>query len=208
MKLTKKQKKNFSSFTKKQAFQQLNLTDLVPWAIASSPVSPSDFFQQRLARLRQRFDLESYEESKKLLIDAICEEGMEGFDRLKIWKGAKLETATTIGNADYLLAERKRYLEAPFLCIVEAKKDDFEQGLAQCLVEMQACQFENQTLNHGIDIYGIVTNASTWNFYKLATTGIVSETLPYAIGDLGALLGVLHHIFSQCEQNLLQATTP
>ena len=27
------------------------------------------------------------------------------------------------------------------MCVIEAKKDDFEQGAAQCLVEMQACQW-------------------------------------------------------------------
>ena len=141
----KKKKKNFASFNKKQAFKQLNLTDLMPWKIEAQPIQPSDFFQKRLERL-QRFDLEGYEESKKLLIDAICEEALEGCEKLKIWKGAALETDVTSGNVDYLIAERKRYLEAPFLCIVEAKKDDFEQGLAQCLVEMQACQIQNRKI--------------------------------------------------------------
>ncbi len=50
---------------------------------------------------------------------------------MKIWKGAQLTDETASGYVDYLVAQRKRYLEAPFLCIVEAKKDDFEQGLAQ-----------------------------------------------------------------------------
>jgi hypothetical protein len=33
------------------------------------------------------------------------------------------------------MTEKRGYFEAPFLCIVEAKKDNFEQGLAQCLVD-------------------------------------------------------------------------
>jgi hypothetical protein len=201
-KLTKKQKRNFSGFTKKEAFQHLNLTDLLPWAIALQSVQPSSFFEQRLTRLRRHFDLESYEESKKLLIDAICEEGMENFDRLKIWKGAKLESDTTIGNADYLIAEQKRYLEAPLLCIIEAKKDDFEQGLAQCLVEMQACQWQNLQMGKTIDVLGIVTNGSTWQFYRLVASGEVYETLPYGLNDLPAILGALHFIFQICDQNL------
>jgi hypothetical protein len=56
---------------------------------------------------------------------------LEGFERLKVWKGAYLEGEKTCGNADYLIAERRGYLEAPFVCVVEAKKDDFEQGTAQ-----------------------------------------------------------------------------
>jgi hypothetical protein len=202
-KLTKKQKRNFSSFNKKEAFKQLNLTDLLPWTIALHPVQPSSFFEQRLTRLRRHFDLESYEESKKLLIDAICEEGMENFDRLKIWKGAKLESDTTIGNVDYLIAEQKRYLEAPLLCIIdEAKEDDFKQGLAQCLVEMQACQWQNLQIGKTIDALGIVTNGTTWQFYKLIPSGKVYETLPYGLNDLPAILGALNAIFQQCEQSL------
>ena len=36
----------------------------------------------------------------------------------------------------YLIDERRGYLEAPDVCTIEAKKDDFEQGIAQYLVEM------------------------------------------------------------------------
>jgi hypothetical protein len=50
---------------------------------------------------------------------------------------------------------------------VEAKKDDFGQGLAQCLVEMQACQWRNTQINKKIDVFGIVTNGDTWKAYKL-----------------------------------------
>jgi hypothetical protein len=198
-------KKNFSSFNKTQAFKQLHLTNLIPWKLEFQPIQPSDFFQQRLARLNRCFDLESYEESKKLLIDAICEESLDQFDRLKIWKGAMLETDITNGSVDYLIAERKRYLDKPLLCIIEAKRDNFEQGLAQCLVEMQACQWQNQQnqqLGKAIDIYGIVTNGEGWKFYKLQTTGEVYETLLYSIGDIENVLGLLHSVFQNCEQNL------
>ncbi len=126
-------KRSFSSFTYKEAFQHLGVTELQRWHLAADLVPLSDFFQQRLERL-QRFDLESLEISKTLLIDAICEEGLEGFDRLKVWKGAYLEGEMVCGNADYLIAERRAYLEAPLACVIEAKKDDFEQGTAQCLV--------------------------------------------------------------------------
>ncbi len=196
-------KKNFSSFTKKEAFKQLAIVELLMWNLPTEICQPSDFFQTRLIKLKRHFDLETCEESKKLLIDAICEEALDGCERLKVWKGANLQSDTTIGVADYLVAERKGYLEAPFLCIIEAKKDDFEQGLAQCLVEMQACQWENQQVNHQpIDIFGIVTNGSTWQFYKLTIAGAVYTTEAYSIGDLELLLARLRAVFQFCEQNL------
>jgi hypothetical protein len=194
-------KKSFSSFTYKEAFKQLGIAALERWSIDAEPVPISDFFRQRLERL-QRFDLESLEVSKTLLIDAICEEGLEGFDRLRVWKGAYLEGEKTCGNADYLMAERRAYLEGPFVCVIEAKKDDFEQGTAQCLVEMQACQWSNRELGRVVPIYGIVTNGEGWKFYRLAIDGVVSETLLYGIGEMSILLGLLRSFFGLCAQNL------
>jgi hypothetical protein len=198
---TQQRKKPFSSFTYKEAFKHLGVTELKRWTIQAEPVPISNFFRQRLERL-QRFDLESLEVSKTLLIDAICEEGLEGFDRLKVWKGAYLEGETGCGNVDYLIAERRAYLEAPFACVIEAKKDDFEQGAAQCLVEMHACQWVNQQLRKNLDIYGIVTNGEGWKFYQLQANGEVLESLLYGIGEMSILLGLLRVFFQCCAKNL------
>ena len=48
------------------------------------------------------------------------------------------------------------------VCIVEAKKDDFEQGMAQDLV---GCEVAADI--GGLDVvYGIVTNCISWNFLR------------------------------------------
>ncbi|MEQ8972428.1 MAG: hypothetical protein RIE73_18805 [Coleofasciculus sp. C1-SOL-03] len=201
-KTPKSKKRKFSSFNKSEAFQLLGLTDLLPWTLQTEPVQLSAFFQEHLTRLNRNFDLESYEESKKLLIDAICDEAINPCERLKIWKGAQLESDQLAGYVDYLIAERKRFLDMPSLCIIEAKKDDFEQGLAQCLVEMQACQWNNQQKNYTLDSLGIVTNGEGWRFYKLDINGIGYETPLYSTGDMELLLGRLRYIFQLCQQNL------
>ncbi|MEB3338057.1 MAG: hypothetical protein VKJ46_11375 [Leptolyngbyaceae bacterium] len=200
VKIPRSKKKNSSSFSLAEAYKQLGIITLPPWEFASQPILPSDFFKTRLERLQRHFDLRSYEESKKLLIGAFCEEAMEGINQLKIWKGAWSESDTLIGNADYLIAQKKDYLEAPLVCIVEAKKDDFERGLAQCLVEMQACQWGNRQIGKEIDVLGIITNAQSWVFYKLDPSGQVFESKVYSLGDPPALLGSLHYIFQECEK--------
>ncbi len=198
-------KKGFSHFRYSEAFKLLHIDELQRWRIEIHSCPASDFLKLRLQRLEQCFDLQNYEESKKLVIDAICEEAIITFEHLKIWKGAALSSDVATGAADYLIAERRAYLEAPFLCIVEAKKDDFEQGLAQCLVEMQACQWRNTQIGKQIDVFGIVTNGDTWKAYKLAIAGAVSETMPHATGDLERVLGLLQAIFQECQQNLLKS---
>jgi hypothetical protein len=195
----KGRKRNFSSFRYAEAFKQVGLTELLPWQIEFAPYSPSDFFRERLIRLRSAFDLQNCEDSKKLLIDAICEEAIYGISTLKIWKGADLESDTVTGFADYLVAAHRAYLETPFFCVVEAKKDNFDQGLAQCLVEMQACQWCNQQAEQPIDVFGVVTNGEGWKFYKLTIDGVGYETMLYGIQDVAEVLGVLHRMFLDCE---------
>ncbi len=204
---TQQRKKPFSSFTYREAFKHLGITELKRWELSAEPVAISDFFRQRLERL-QRFDLESLEVSKTLLIDAICEEGLEGYERLKVWKGAYLEGETVCGNVDYLIAERRAYLESPFGCVIEAKKDDFEQGAAQCLVEMHACQWSNRQMGQDMDLYGIVTNGEGWKFYQLTRQGEVFESLLHGIGEMSILLGLLQTFFNLCDRNLNRSNTP
>ncbi len=198
---TTPRKKSFSSFTYKEALKYLGVEDLMVWSFSAPPIPISDFFRQRLERLK-RFDLDGYEVSRTLLIDAICEEGLEDLPRLKIWKGAYLEDESTAGNADYLVAQRRGYLEKPFVCVIEAKRDDFEQGAAQCLVEMKACQWTNQQAGRSIDAYGIVTNGEGWKFYRLTQAGEVFESLLHGIGDMSILLGLVRSFFQDCERNL------
>lgn len=201
-KIPKSKKRSFFGFDLASAYKQLGLKTLLPWSLPAPTLEPTDFFSQRLERLHRTFDLRTYEESKKLLIDAFCEEAMEGIERLKIWKGGKIESDVLVGNADYLIAERQDYLDTPFLCIVEAKRDDFEQGLAQCLMEMQACQWSNNQVGKNLDVLGIVTNGQGWIFYKLALAGVGYETRTYVADDAAQLLGALYYIFQECEKNL------
>lgn len=74
MATAKPKKRNFSSFKYEEAFRELNLANLTPWPIDVPPFTPSPFFKERLDRLHETFNLSRSEESKKLLIDAICED--------------------------------------------------------------------------------------------------------------------------------------
>lgn len=94
-------------------------------------------------------------------------------------------------------------MTTPLLCAVEAKKDDFEKGMAQCLVEMKACNWNNQQIGKVIDVYGIVTNGEVWKFYKLTTNGQVFESLPYSIEMQERVFGALTYVFTKCEENLV-----
>ena len=197
----KKDKIKFSSIDVAKAMQRLNLSELTEWKINFVPIPPSELFQLNMERLKT-FDTTSTERAKELIIDEIFKESLVNFSKLRAWKSAPLSTDELTGAADYLLAKRQRFVQTPLLCVAEAKRDDFEKGLGQCLAEMEACRWQNQQGGKLIDIYGIVTNGTGWVFYKLAKTGEVFETVPYSIANIEDVLGILNNIFGECEKNL------
>ncbi len=201
MKVVKKiKKRNFSSFNLDEAFKEVGIKDLIKWIANFKLVLPTDFFNKRLERL-EVFDVKRNETAKTLVIDAFLEEALQPHKNLKAWKEPILEGETLTGVADYLLTERRGYFDLPFLCAVEAKKDDFEQGLAQCLVEMKACKEANLKAGKDIDIYGIVTNGTTWEFYKLANNQVYSSE-SFINSEPEKLIGMLDYVFAECEKNI------
>jgi len=71
----------------------------------------------------------------------------------------------------------KIIFESPYIAVIEAKKDDFTNGWAQCSLEMYAIQKINE--NDKLIICGIVSNGETWEFGKLSEI-----LLLYMIRDL------------------------
>lgn len=194
-----KTKKRFSQFTLASALALLDQRDIIHWQISFQKREPSELYLQLVDRLSKHFDLSLSESAKSLLIDAILLESITRFEQLKIWKEAKLQSDELHGVADYLIAGQGKIYQSPFLCVVEAKKDDFEQGLAQCLLEMYVCQQNNA---QPIDVFGIVTNSTVWQFYKLDMQHHIFESPTYTITYLNEVLGILDWIFEQCSLRL------
>ncbi len=196
-------KRKFSSLTLNDSLKLFDRDDFIAWNLTAPLLPPTDILMAIFKRL-EGFDLKKSEAAKELLIDALFGEIILRHDRLKIWKTEPLATDTLNGFADYLVAPRRAVVGAPLLCTVEAKRDDFEQGEAQCLGEMYACQWINAQENFGPDIYGIVSNGTTWQFYKtdasgdLYRSGVISIDNLTMLDNLPQLLGAIDAVFAAC----------
>lgn len=102
------------------------------------------------------------------------------------------------GRCDFLIsASPIQYsLTAPVLALVEAKNDNINRGLGQCMAEMVAVQIFNKKENIERVIYGTVSTGSAWHFLKLEHTKIYIDKQIYFIDSLNLLLGVLNQIVS------------
>jgi hypothetical protein len=100
------------------------------------------------------------------------------------------------GTPDYMFSKRsplgKTVLETPILIVVEAKKNDFEQGWGQCLAEMVASQRLNSRENQSV--YGIVTDGNLWQFGYLQVDLFTKHDKNYTIDNLKALYGALEYL--------------
>ena len=179
----------------------LNQTDFAPWRIEAVPRPPSVHLTESLIRL-QAFDTDNTEAAKLLLIDTLFAEIVPNHPTLKVWKAMPLESDTLMGVTDYLISPKRAYLAFPLLCVAEAKRDDFVQGRAQCLAEMAACRDNNAQEGHLTDVYGIVSNGQTWQFYQLSSNAEVRETELYTMQFLPELLGALDFVCAACAKNI------
>jgi hypothetical protein len=191
---------SFSKFDLTNALKKVGLENLVEWDIKVTPKVLSPYFRENQQRLR-RFDTGLSEGAKLLLVDALFEEAIQPYTHLKVFKETTIQGTDMGGLVDYLISRDGKVPTLPFVCVSEAKKDDFEKGLAQCLVEMQVCAERNTLENHEITLFGIVTNGSTWQFYKRDVSGVVYESSTYGISHIETILAILDSIFAECDKN-------
>lgn len=98
------------------------------------------------------------------------------------------------GFCDFLISKSSEQLiiEAPVITLVEAKNDNLETGLGQCMAEMIAAQLFNQQKGNPIHkIYGVITTGSLWKFMELEDQTITVDLNEYFLGNLGKIMGIL-----------------
>jgi hypothetical protein len=107
------------------------------------------------------------------------------------------------GFCDFLISKSPEQLliEAPIITLVEAKNDNLESGLAQCMAEMIAAQLFNQRHNQAIPvIYGGVTTGSLWRFMQLEEAVITIDLNEYFVGNTDKIIGILIHFIESAQQ--------
>ena len=115
------------------------------------------------------------------------------------------ETQGLNGICDFLITKSPELLivTAPVITIVEAKKENLNAGLGQCIAEMVAARIFNQRSGNEIKIiYGAVTTGTNWRFLKLEDQVIKIDLSEYYLRDVNKILGILA---SSINQNIDQS---
>ncbi|MCC3409652.1 MAG: hypothetical protein JGK17_29700 [Microcoleus sp. PH2017_10_PVI_O_A] len=98
------------------------------------------------------------------------------------------------GNCDFMISRSPELLvlTAPVMIIVEAKKENINGGLGQCVAEMLAARIFNEREGNQIaTIYGCVTSGTNWRFLRLKEQVIEIDLTEYYLIDVNKILGIL-----------------
>jgi len=98
------------------------------------------------------------------------------------------------GVCDFLISRSPEQfeIEAPAVMLVEAKGDNINSSLGQCIAEMVAAQRFNETNNNSIStIYGSVTSGTAWRFLKLEGQTVTIDVRDYPFPPVEIILGML-----------------
>ncbi|MFN4261755.1 MAG: hypothetical protein ACK4RK_20940 [Gemmataceae bacterium] len=91
------------------------------------------------------------------------------------------------GECDFILArsESSYVLQAPLMVILEAKKNDIEEGLGQCAAQMRGARLYNEREGNPLPfIFGCVTTGESWQFVKLREGEFLIHPERYPIQEL------------------------
>ena len=81
------------------------------------------------------------------------------------------------------------------MIIVEAKKNDIESGVWQCLAQMVGARiFNERSGKPPAPVYGCVTNGDVWQFLRLAEQVAEIDVRRYYINNVGEILSVFRRI--------------
>lgn len=176
--------------------------------ISPVPASIGETFRSELAFVLREVDFSNSEFSvcENLIYPVLKEVWKAYTGTLMLWGHQPLIYDEDLsGVPDYFLAKRsplgKVVRGSPYvLLVVEAKKDNFDEGWGQCCAALVAAQKLNQTVDQAV--YGVVSNGRVWEFGQLLSSRFTRDTRLFTLQDLDGLFSALNFVLAQCQQQV------
>jgi hypothetical protein len=117
--------------------------------------------------------------------------------KVSLFSGVNFNVAPALGMTgvcDFIISRSPEQLtlSAPALIVVEAKNENINAGLPQCIATMFAARMFNERAKTNIHtIYGAVTTGNNWRFLKLEANIAYIDLREYYISQVEKILGIL-----------------
>lgn len=198
----------YSNFTLAKVYRQFQLKEkrqrLFPDV---QPVELSDWLKQSLSIAARSVMLTEKAKSERIVSPILFEFKERHKDSFEIYSGYNLnvDPENDLNGdgwpqpCDFLISFESSYVvQAPIFSLVEAKNDNIELGLGQCVAQMLGARLYNLKEEHPVPvIYGCVTTGEDWQFLTLQDQLVTIDTQRYYLNQPGELLAILDWIVAQ-----------
>ena len=162
--------------------------------------NPPSQFLQEFQFTMENINVFSSEASRcEAIIFPVLREAYKAYaDTYALWIREPITYDETLnGTPDYLVATKSELgmtvVGTPLIILVEAKKNDFEQGWGQCLAELVAAQKIND--DPDTPVYGIVSDGERWQFGKLTGDAFTRHKTSFSVDNIPTLFGAINAVF-------------
>ena len=191
----------YSDFTPERLRNEFNVSfqgsDLFSQVV---PIAPSAWLIEALERANSIGFGSEKSRSERLVTPILLELAKRNEHKFAILSGAYLDVDPAKGlngECDFIFSftRLQDFVQAPVFCITEAKKQDVEQGTAQCAAQLIGATRLNERDQKPISkLYGCSTTGIEWRFLCFENNVFTLDETRYLISDPGKLLGVLQQI--------------
>jgi hypothetical protein len=178
----------------------LQTVDLFP---PLTPLPIPDWLREVLGRGMQLFLLSEKARSEFIVSPILLATRELSHNAITIFSGQRLDVLPEkglVGECDFILANSPPVptLHGPLVTLVEAKKNDIELGMGQCIAQMVGAQiFNDRDGRPPAPVFGCVTTGEAWQFLRLEGSIVDIDRIRYYINDVGLLLAVWQAVIAK-----------
>lgn len=202
---------SYSEFTLEDVERQFGVSPLEADLFPNLPPAPiPEWLPGWLARGTRLALISEKARSEFIVVPILLAARELSGDQFAIYSGQRLDVEPEnglAGECDFILAVGPALppLHAPVMTVVEAKKNDIEVGLGQCIAQMVAARMFNERARRTESpIYGCVTTGETWQFLRLQGQSALLNRDRYYLDGVGKVLEAFSAICREATSYLTQ----
>jgi hypothetical protein len=166
----------------------------------NNPIEPSEKLLEELADSADMPIKSEKAKSEWIVVPILKELRSRNNKFFTIYSGENLNADKEkglIGECDFILSKDiKSYdISYPIFQIVEAKKNDLDEGIKQCASQLVGAKIFNEKKGIKIEkLYGCTTTGDDWIFLELVENQLTIDNRKYYLVEIRELLGVFQYI--------------
>ena len=184
----------YGQVTQEQLMERFGIMlETVNWELRPSLVDVPVWLQATLDEF-QKYPSTTTEKYLSESVIAPVLLAVRNLNHVGLYSGVTLTTEEFTGVCDFVIAQEPRpvVMTSAIIVVVEAKKQDIEAGIPQCIAEMLAARAYN--LKYKVlhkQMFGCVTTANEWQFLQLEEDNrILFLGRRYFLTELPQILGI------------------